>query len=944
MYHRSNIICNRNSNKSIISLLYKFSCFLLAAFFLIGFSSYKAEAAQTITIYDYTSKQTTTYTGVQPTVLFNGAVIGNPDTPGILVNGIAVLPYDDIFKNSKIAAECGYNKDKATVTIAKYGITIIMKVGSKNATVNGKTVTMPVAPLKIKYVDKGVTKILVPSRFVAETLKLGYTWNSSRGTISIEKYTLSLSYDSQAGFEYTGVQGKVSIDGKNLDLGTMPSIITNNTAMLRAKKVFADSVIDADYFYDKTSKRITLIKGDNILIMTLGSKEAMLNNKAVRLDMAPMNVTNCDTGTSYIMVPGGFTAAALGYDYNWNNSTKTSMISTRKASGDTQTGNGGSSPELGDSGLTFDPGTVINQWYADQSKYLQSTGVHELTGAGSVTANINYVSRDYSVAGLNKETYIVAASAPFGKVRAAGSGNLITVTADNMTCTDATYQMYGVSGNLVNTLGTYNNSNAGTTIELEMLPASYSYDISFSSDNTMLYISVYTNSITAAVVGTGTSGDYLTLTGTSPITANISLQPGYLYIDLPYCSLSTGDIISNVTGAGFLRQIFATGTADKTQIILALADGYSYFTVENGNQYTILLQKSGTSGAGSNSGQNGDNQSENPQTGNQTGAGEQDTSDDDTASSDPGSGETSGTVVNADIPEVKDKSRYEIVIPIPSGITTSQITNDDYYNSHYFVIRIPGDHTAFYKDNSITSSSPAIDKISVALNSNNQTVIKIATTKLQGYELAADSSNLYINIGDPREIYKNIVLLDPGHGGIANGAQYYGFKEKDVNFTILYTMGKKYFNSDTAKLKVYYTRTSDTNPSLSERAAMVKTYGADLFVSLHMNAAESTVVGTEVFYSARNNLTNSAGLSASRLASLFSESIPSRLGTDSRGVKKEDYTVIYKNTVPAILIELGFLSTKSENARLTDPTFQDKAAKAIYETLLEVFEDYPTGR
>jgi N-acetylmuramoyl-L-alanine amidase len=237
-----------------------------------------------------------------------------------------------------------------------------------------------------------------------------------------------------------------------------------------------------------------------------------------------------------------------------------------------------------------------------------------------------------------------------------------------------------------------------------------------------------------------------------------------------------------------------------------------------------------------------------------------------------------------------------------------------------------------------------IDKVSVTLNSSNQTVIKIATTKLQGYELAADDNNLYVNIGDPKEIYKNIVLLDPGHGGSANGAQYYGTKEKDVNFAILYTIGRKYFDSDPSKLKVYYTRTSDTNPGLSERAAMTKTYGADLFVSLHMNAADATVVGTEVFYSGKNDLKNSSGLSADKLASIFSASLTNRLGTDSRGVKKEDYTVIYKNSVPAILIELGFLSTKSEHARLTDPTFQENAAKAIYETLLEVFEDYPTGR
>jgi N-acetylmuramoyl-L-alanine amidase len=295
-------------------LLMKLSCLLFVAFFLAGFSADQADASTGIKIYDYSSNKTSTYTGVIPKVICNGTSIGNSKTPGILVNGVAVLPYEDIFMNSKITAECGYNKDKGTITISKYGITVVMTVGSKKATVNGKAVTLTVAPLKMKYVSSGITKVLVPSRFVSESLGLGYTWNSATSTVTIEKYSLQLSYDSKDKFEYLGAQGKVTIDGTSVDLGTMPSIITNNTAMLRAKKVFADSAIDADYFYDKVSQRITMIKGDNVLIMTVGSTEALLNNKSVKLDTAPLIVTNYETDSSYVMVPGSFTAASLGYE------------------------------------------------------------------------------------------------------------------------------------------------------------------------------------------------------------------------------------------------------------------------------------------------------------------------------------------------------------------------------------------------------------------------------------------------------------------------------------------------------------------------------------------------------------------------------------------------------------------------------------------------------
>jgi N-acetylmuramoyl-L-alanine amidase len=247
--------------------------------------------------------------------------------------------------------------------------------------------------------------------------------------------------------------------------------------------------------------------------------------------------------------------------------------------------------------------------------------------------------------------------------------------------------------------------------------------------------------------------------------------------------------------------------------------------------------------------------------------------------------------------------------------------------------------------NPISSNSGVIKDISVNLNSNNETEIRITTTKLQGYEYVTDKDNIYINIGNPRDIYPNIVVLDPGHGGPANGAQYYGSNEKDFNLQILYGIGRKYFNSDTSKLKVYYTRKSDVDLTLAERAAYASKMGADLFVSLHMNASTAaSAYGTEVYYSENNNQPNAAGLTSKTLANIMVSNLCSGLGTLNRGYKSEKYTVVHRNTVPAVLIEMGFLSNKNDYAKLSDPVFRDNAVRLIYETLLQVFEQYPTGR
>jgi N-acetylmuramoyl-L-alanine amidase len=346
--------------------------------------------------------------------------------------------------------------------------------------------------------------------------------------------------------------------------------------------------------------------------------------------------------------------------------------------------------------------------------------------------------------------------------------------------------------------------------------------------------------------------------------------------------------------------------ADKLQLVIGLNDGYEYYTSQNGNQTTLLFLSPGASGQ-----QNG----------------------------------ASGSAGNSGSSGVVDKSGYEIAIPKPAGLTKAMVTDEDNYFSNNFVIRLNGDYTSQISSANISNSSSTVSGITVSLNSSNQTEICFRTTKLQGYEYVMDDTGIYVNVGNPKDIYKNIVVLDPGHGGGAVGAQYFGTDEKDLNYKILYTIGKKYFNQDTSKLKVYYTRITDVDMSLSDRAAFASRYGADVFVSLHMNASLTrSVYGTEVYYSSSNTGTTASGLTSDVMADFFADRVTSAIGSDNRGSRSERYTVVYKNTVPAILIELGFLSNASDYAKLSDSAYQETAAKAIYDTVLQLFAQYPTGR
>lgn len=289
--------------------------------------------------------------------------------------------------------------------------------------------------------------------------------------------------------------------------------------------------------------------------------------------------------------------------------------------------------------------------------------------------------------------------------------------------------------------------------------------------------------------------------------------------------------------------------------------------------------------------------------------------------------------------------KYALKIMKPSGITITDVTNEDWYNSRRFKIFIRGNHVDFLNANPIIVSSDVVTDVTTELGTDGNTVITVSTSKLQGYKIYNKSDSFVVTVGNPRTIYKNIVVLDAGHGGYDAGASNKGTKEKDLNYKIIYTLMKDYFNSNAPDTKVYWTRTTDTFISLANRAAFANKVGADLFISLHMNSASSSSAnGTEVYYSTNNNSKSFSGITSKTIATLFKNNLVNTLGMNNRGVKTAGFYVTKHNTVPAVLIELGFLSGNSDYAKLTNLTFQKNSAQVIYNTINQIFTSYPTGR
>ncbi|MCU0231900.1 MAG: N-acetylmuramoyl-L-alanine amidase [Acidobacteria bacterium] len=217
------------------------------------------------------------------------------------------------------------------------------------------------------------------------------------------------------------------------------------------------------------------------------------------------------------------------------------------------------------------------------------------------------------------------------------------------------------------------------------------------------------------------------------------------------------------------------------------------------------------------------------------------------------------------------------------------------------------------------------------------------------------------------------VVLDPGHGGTEDGAiGPSGLKEKDLALDMARRLSAL-LKAD--GFEVVLTREGDDGPTLDQRAEVANVQRADVFVSLHANASRSSKArGAETYFLSRNATDDAArtvaaiendaagvgddlasGTAAAgsegtdpaiplilwdmaqtiyleqsaQLAEIVQRELNGALGITDRGVRQAPFRVLVGATMPAVLVELGFLTNPDEEKRLADGEYRRKLAEAL---------------
>jgi N-acetylmuramoyl-L-alanine amidase len=211
-----------------------------------------------------------------------------------------------------------------------------------------------------------------------------------------------------------------------------------------------------------------------------------------------------------------------------------------------------------------------------------------------------------------------------------------------------------------------------------------------------------------------------------------------------------------------------------------------------------------------------------------------------------------------------------------------------------------------------------------------------------------------------------VIVLDPGHGGHDPGAiGASGLQEKELTLDVARRVAA--LVQEEAGVRVLLTRTGDRFVALRERTAFANRERADLFVSIHVNSAPAVgATGTETYFLSSEATDNAARQAAaaenrvvalegsakgaprdmlrsilwdlaqsdflqqsSRLAEVVQNTLDRALRLPSRGVKQAPFYVLGGAAMPAVLVEIGFLTNPTEEQRLRDDGYRDRIARAI---------------
>lgn len=743
--------------------------------------------------------------------------------------------------------------------------------------------------------------------------------------------------------DYTARTVTIEVKDKEIAIGDMPAIILEGRTLVPIKEVFESEGFGAKVEWNHEKKEVTVSYNGNTIVVAINSNVAYVNGEKKQIDpdnakVVPKLIRDTDKQYAKTMIPLRFVSETLGYEVAWDPQTYTAaIIAPVNESVPTPV----PEPEPAPTPVPTpdpqpqplpepDPEEVplpeydsdIENALSTNNNFVLKTGndIRHLPTAlkrnpilwtdgnqnnavplSKPEADMDFEAVVGDVVKIQSLKYTINNSKPRFEISASGPISDIDVqTMDKKIVMDVMNAQNGLSQQ------TYTNNPVAsgirtsqfsvdpmtTRIVIDLKSNNERCHVTLSEDRKSLIVEFEPKTIHTIELGQSHLGDYIRVSGMAPTSVKTfrMSDPDRVVIDLVGTQSSIGWREGSASGQ------FVTGirtdqyNADTTRVV-AVMDGTANFEViQNGSETWIQFTQTGLKNL------------------------------------EYTSSDTNPMIRFSQRNLNFDKSDIEVI--------------DDYENMTYTFI-LPEDVSDSFGSGNLVVDDRAIDNIELKRDPDGRSRIVIKQLEYFEYKLEVTAKGIVIAGFKPKALYDKIIVIDAGHGGTDPGAVAGGYQEKALNLDISNYVKPLFEGSQ--DYKVYYTRTSDVNKSLQYRTDLANTLGADIFVSIHNNAMNTTAFqGMETLYMPGGSTTK---LSSISIAKIFHETLLPIVGVADRGLKPRDGLYVLRHTkMPAIILELGFMTNPSDLAKITDPEMQQRVAEGIYNATETVFNRFPTTR
>jgi len=749
-------------------------------------------------------------------------------------------------------------------------------------------------------------KKFVARGFIISTLFFSLFLIFSQNSIMAQERELvsMMLTTSQGSFLYESRSVTLNLDGQILPEADMPPIVLENRTFVPVRHMMEAMGAIVDFHDDEEQQRIMIAYQESLIVMHIGQQYFYLDESRLQMDVAPQIIND------RTLVPVSFIANALGFDVYWENETATVYITSPMPPVLEYNGH----DETNDEQPPVMPNEEeVNNTDAD---YYNGDVAGVITPAmpdANHTAETNFItlSRDASPGRIaneaNAQTSVHHVSWNGARtqfaITAAGritwadwqmleDGRLI-IDIHNATA-DFGQASHTINNGFISTIRTGQNVfDGGINVARIVfdLTAPVVYSITISEDRTNVFIAFEQNSITQidfldTFEATGRESIVITGRSAPVVDTFVLFDPPRLVIDVANAELgfdSETFEISDLDGQ-FVQGIRYSQFDETTVRVVADLTHYPAFDVQTvGNTATIHITPPTFRNINYNS--------------------------------------ATGTI--------------EIEKP-ETGINISQILEFERYLERRYLFVLPGDFSDHLGYGEFVIRHNSLRSVEISTE-NGMTQIMFETTQIMAYDITEDDTHIFIRPIHPRERYDFIVVIDPGHGGSQPGALHHGMREADINLdTALIVL--EMLEAD-GRVRAYMTRYTDVTVANSLRAQMAN-QTADIFVSIHYNAANGRAHGTETLYFVTEH-ENAAGFNSRSLARIMQDQLLAELGSFDRGLRNRPGIVVLNSTrIPAVLVEVGFMDNPAEAALIAQPAYRRRAAEAIVRGIYEAMEAY----